>query len=271
MFNALSRLFRAVKYLFTGKVDEAADALSTNPTVISANYDRIVEEKRKRLNQYVDAVGAMIAQEENKKAKLTQLTEEIQKLEKLKSGAAARAKQLVDKYNGDANAVKNDPEYAKCQAAFKDFSSTLAEKQQRASELDEDMKQLATNVTNHKNQIQSLMRELDKLKEEKHDAVAEILSAKEEKQIADMVNGISNDKTAADLQRLREMRQKASASARVSREVAGLDSKRAESEFMEYAQQAASDDEFDALIGLSKDKDQTANDSPVRDTKIPEA
>jgi hypothetical protein len=86
-----------------------------------------------------------------------------------------------------------------------------------------------------------------------------------------MVNGISNDKTAADLQRLREMRQKASASARVSREVAGLDSKRAESEFMEYAQQAASDDEFDALIGLSKDKDQTANDSPVRDTKIPEA
>ncbi|MFM7928727.1 MAG: hypothetical protein ACKO9Q_13540, partial [Pirellula sp.] len=71
MFNALGRLFRAVKYLFTGKVDQAADALSTNPTVISANYDRIVEEKRKRLNQYVDAVGAMIAQEENKKAKLT--------------------------------------------------------------------------------------------------------------------------------------------------------------------------------------------------------
>ena len=269
MFNALGRLFRAVKYLFHGKVDQAADALSTNPTVISANYDRIVEEKRKRLNQYVDAVGAMIAQEENKKAKLTQLTDEVQKLEKLKAGAAARAKQLVDKYHGDANAVKNDPEYAKCQAAFKDFSSTLAEKQQRAAELEEDMKQLASNVTNHKNQIQSLMRELDKLKEEKNDAVADILSAKEEKQIADMVNGISNDKTAAELTRLREMRQKASASARVSREMAGLDAKRAETEFLEYAQQATSDDEFDALIGLSKD--QKASEAPARDTKIPEA
>jgi chromosome segregation ATPase len=269
MFKALGRLFRAVKYLFTGKVDQAADALSTNPTVISANYDRIVEEKRKRLNQYVDAVGAMIAQEENKKAKLTQLTEEVQKLEKLKAGAAARAKQLVDKYNGDAIAVKNDPEYAKCQAAFKDFSSTLAEKQQRANELEEDMKQLVTNVTNHKNQIQNLMRELEKLKEEKNDAVADILSAKEEKQIADMVNGISNDRTSADLQRLREMRQKASASARVSREMAGLDAKRAETEFLEYAQQATSDDEFDALIGLSKD--QKASEAPARDTKIPEA
>ena len=113
------------------------------------------------------------------------------------------------------------------------------------------------------------MRELEKLKEEKHDAVADVLSAKEEKQIADMVNGITNDKTAADLQRLRELRQKAAASARVSREVAGLDSKRAESEFLEYAQQVATDDEFDALIGLSKD--QKANDAPARDTKIPEA
>jgi chromosome segregation ATPase len=271
MFNALGRLFRAFKYLFTGKVDAAADALSTNPTVISANYDRIVEEKRKRLNQYVDAVGAMIAQEENKKAKLTQLTEEVQKLEKLKSGAAARAKQLVDKYNGDITAVKNDPEYAKCQAAFKDFSSTLAEKQQRANELEEDLKQLVGNVTNHKNQIQSLMRELEKLKEEKHDAVADVLSAREEKQIADMVNGISNDKTSADLQRLREMRQKASASARVSREMAGLDAKRAETEFLEYAQQATSDDEFDALIGLSKDKKGSDSESAARDTKIPEA
>jgi hypothetical protein len=51
--------------------------------------------------------------------------------------------------------------------------------------------------------------------------------------------------------------------------MAGLDAKRAESEFMEYAQQAASDDEFDALIGLAKD--QKAGEAPARDTKIPEA
>ena len=271
MFNAIGRLFRAIEYLFTGKVDAAADALSANPTVISANYDRIIEEKKKRLNQYKDAISAMIAQEESKKAKLTQLTDEVQKLEKLKSGAAARAKQLVDKYNGDVSAVKNDPEYAKCQAAFKDFSSTLAEKQQRATEIDDDLKQLMQNVTSHKNQIQSLMRDLDKIREEKHDAVADILSATEEKQIADMVNGISNDKTSEELQRLRDMRQKASANARVSRELAGMDSKRAETEFMEYAQKSAADDEFDALIGLSKDTKSSSQDASVRDAKIPEA
>jgi chromosome segregation ATPase len=269
MFNAIGRFFRAIKYLFTGKIDAAADALSANPTVISANYDRIIQEKKNRLNQYKDAISAMIAQEEAKKAKLTSLTEEIQKLEKLKAGAAGRAKQLVEKYNGDTVAVKNDPEYAKCQSAFKDFSSTLAEKQLRANEIDEDLKQLVQNVTGHKNQIQSLMRELDKIKEEKHDAVADVLSATEEKQIADMVNGISNDKTSEELQRLRDMRQKASANARISRELAGMDSKRAESEFLEYAQKSAADDEFDALIGLSQEK--KSSEPPAHDTKIPEA
>ena len=269
MFKAIGRFFRAIGYMFTGKVNSAADSISNNPTVISATYDKVIEEKKRRLNEYKDAISAMIAQEESKKEKLSTLTEEVQKLEKLKSGAAARAKQIVDKFSGDINAVKNDPEYLKCQSAYKDFTNTLFEKQNRATELEEDLKQLMSNVNGHKGQIQSLMRDLDKLKEEKHDAVADILSATEEKQIADMVNGISNDKTNEELHRLRDLRQKASANARISRELAGMDSKKAESEFMEYAQKSAADDEFDALIGLSAKKEST--ESNTAEAKIPEA
>jgi phage shock protein A len=269
MFKAIGRFFRAIGYMFTGKVNSAADSISNNPTVISATYEKVIEEKKRRVNEYKDAISAMIAQEESKKAKLSTITEEVQKLEKLKSGAAARAKQLVDKYQGDINAVKNDPEYLKCQSAYKDFSSTLIEKQKRAIELEEDLKQLIANVGGHKVQIQSLMRDLDKLKEEKHDAVADILSATEEKQIADMVNGISNDRTNEELHRLRELRQKASANAKISRELAGMDNQKAEADFLEYAQKTAADDEFDALIGLSAKKETTESNTP--DAKIPEA
>jgi len=269
MFSAIGRFFRAIKYLITGKVDNAADALSKNPTVIKATYEKVIEEKKRRINEYKDAISSMIAQEESKKKRLEGLTEEIDKLEKLKSGAAARAKAIVDKYNGDVVAVKNDPEYLKCQSAFKDFSSTLVEKRARATEIDDDLKQLINNVNGHKTQIQSLMRDLEKIKEEKHDAVADMLSANEEKQIADMVNGITNDKTSEELQRLREMRQKAVANARVSRELAGLDAKKAENEFLEYAQKNAADDEFDALIGISSQKDTTRQ--TTQDAKLPES
>ncbi len=269
MFKAVGKYFRAVWYLMTFRVDKASETLRSNPGVISANYDRVIEEKRKRLNQYKDAISAMIAQEETKKDKLRLVTSEIEKLEKLRSGAASKAKGLVEKYNGDVNAVKNDADYIKCQAAFKDFSSTLTEKQQRAYEIDEDLKQLVANVNGHKTQIQSLMRDLEKLKEEKHDAVADVLSASEEKQIADMMTGLSNDRTSEELRELRETRQKASANARVSRELAGMDTKRAEADFLEYAQTSESDDEFDALIGLSKKE--SASPVQQQDAKIPEA
>lgn len=268
MFKAVGKYFRAVWYLMTFRVDKASETLRMNPGVVSANYDRIIDEKRQRLNQYKDAVSAMIAQEESKKEKLRAVTDEIGKLEKLRAGAAAKAKKLVEQYNGDVEAVKRDPEYVKCQAAFKDFSSTLAEKQHRATEIDEDLKQLVANVSGHKTQIQSLMRDLDKLKEEKHDAVADILSASEERQIADMMTGLSNDRTSEELRELRELRSKSSANARVSRELAGMDTKRAEAEFMEYAQSTEADDEFDALIGLAK-KETPA--TAQQESKIPEA
>ncbi|MFK7734531.1 MAG: PspA/IM30 family protein [Pirellulaceae bacterium] len=269
MFKAVGKYFRAVWYLMTFRVDKASETLRMNPGVISANYDRVIEEKRSRLNQYKDAVSSMIAQEETKKDKLKQLTSEIEKLEKLKAGAAGKAKKLVEKYNGDINAVKGDPEYVKCQSAFKDFSSTLSEKQQRANELDDDLKGLVANVTGHKTQIQALLRELEKLKEEKHDAVADVLSATEEKEIADMMTGLSNDRTSEELRELREMRSKANANARISRELAGMDNSRAEAEFLEYAQTSDADDEFDALIGLSE-SESPATEQNQQDAQIPE-
>ena len=78
-----------------------------------------------------------------------------------------------------------------------------------------------------------------------------------------------NDRTNEELHRLRELRQKASANARISRELAGMDNKKAESEFLEYAQKSAADDEFDALIGLSAKKEST--ESTAKESKIPEA
>jgi chromosome segregation ATPase len=268
MFRAIGKYARAVWYLVTFRIDKASETLRMNPGVVSANYDRIIQEKRARINQYKDAIAAMVAQEETKKHKLKGLTEEIQRLEKLKSGAAAKAQQVAAKYNGDPEATRNDPEYLKCQAAFKDFTSTLAEKQSRVGELEADLIQLMENVNRHKVQIQSQMRDLEKLAEEKHDAVATILSAKEEKEIADLVSGIGDDKTSEELRELRELRQKASAGARVSRELAGLDTKQAENDFLQYASDSKANDEFDALIGIAQKPD---TDSPATEkTRIPE-
>lgn len=269
MFSAVGKYVRAVWYFMTFRVNKASETLRMNPGVISANYDRIIQEKRARVNQYKDAIGAMVAQEETKKQRLKTLNDEIARLEKLKAGAASKARRIAEQHGGDASVVHNDPEYIKCQTAFRDFSSTLAEKETHAAELEEDLDQLIKNVSGHQSQIQSLMRDLDKLKEEKHEAVADVLSAKEEQQIADMMTGLSNDRTSEELRELREMRQKARAGARVGRELAGLDTRRAEEEFLDYAQSTEAMDEFDALIGLNSAG--TENESNRQtDQRLPE-
>ena len=264
MFRAIGRYFRALRYLLTGRVDQARRALiSSNPGVVQATFDDIIQEKKSRISQYKDAVGGMIAQEEKKKTTLKRITSEIEKLTKLRDGAAAMARKLVAQHSGNSEAVRSDPEYIKCQSAFKDFSSSLIEKEQRAQELEEDIKGFDTNIAGHKTQLQSLLREIEELKTEKHETVAELLTATEEKEIADMLAGISQDRTSEELQELREIRDTAKATARISREVAGVDARRSEQEFLEYASQSVADSEFEALIGLAKETEGAAPEKPA--------
>jgi hypothetical protein len=98
MFRAIGRYFRAVGYLIVGKVDAARRTLSTSPDVVRANYDRIIDEKRKRIGQYKDAVGGMISQQEKKKVELKRQSEEVARLQKLREGAAAMARRVAERH-----------------------------------------------------------------------------------------------------------------------------------------------------------------------------
>jgi len=73
--------------------------------------------------------------------------------------------------------------------------------------------------------------------------------------IADTLAGIAKDGSAEELQRLRQLRQEVRAEARVSKELAGTDTKAQEAEFLEYARKSAASSEFDALLGLAEKVD----------------
>jgi chromosome segregation ATPase len=269
MFGAIFRYMRAFGYFVTGNIDQARKTLSQNPYVVQATFDHIIEDKSKRIQQYKQAVAALIAQEEKKKSELKRQSEEVARLQQLRDGAAAMARKLVERHGGAVESVKADPEYTKCQAAFADFSSTLKEKEGRCAELETDIAEIQNTVAGHKTQLQSLLRELEQVKQEKHATVADMVSAREEREIADILSGISDDRTSKELQEMREMRQQAKAGAKVSRELAGLDAKRSEEEFLKYATESRAQDEFDKLIGLGKQSESPTSE-PTR-SKIPEA
>jgi phage shock protein A len=274
VFGAFGRYLRAFWYLVTGRIDAARKELSKNPYVIQATFDSIISEKTKRIHHYKDAVAAMIAQEEKKISTIKKLTEEVNRLQSLKEGAAAKARTLASDLKARGKSleeIKKSEEYQKCLSAFNDFSSTLEEKTRHIAELEDDVKQLGQNLGNHKVQLQQLQREIGKLKEEAAATVADVITAKEEESIANMLAGISEDRTGKELQEMRELREGQKAKARVSRELAGTDTKRQEAEFIDYARTHASTDEFDRLIGLAEASDAAGREAePEAEPRLPE-
>lgn len=275
MFRAIGKWIKAVGYLLTGQVDSARRVLDTNPHVIRAKYNEIVREKISRIQQYKQAVAGLIAQEEAKMAKIKQLSEEVGNLERLKAGALAKAKQTVAKLQSagkSKEAIHADENYKKCLAAYNDFSSTLAEKQERIEELENNVADYKKTIGEHKVQLQQLLREVEKVRSEAADTVAEVISAKQEKEIADTIAGIAEDGTAEELQSLRKMRQEVKAEARVAKEMAGADAKAQENEFLEYARASESTSEFDSLIGLAEasESENRPKESEGKDTALPE-
>ncbi len=275
MFRAIGRWVKAVGYLLTGQVDSARRVLDTNPHVIRAKYDEVVREKVSRIQQFKQAVAGLIAQEEAKAAKIKQLSDDVANLERLKAGALAKAKQTVAKLQATGKSkeeVHSDESYKKCLAAYNDFSSTLTEKQERIDELESDVEEYKKTVGEHKVQLQPLLREVEKIRSEAADTVAEVISAKQEKEIADTIAGIAEDGTAEELQSLRQMRQEVRAEARISKEMAGTDTKAQEAEFLEYARTTESTSEFDALIGLADEVETPTEtpDSKTKDSALPE-
>ncbi|MEM6533737.1 MAG: hypothetical protein AAF654_14030 [Myxococcota bacterium] len=261
MFRAIGRYFRAIGYYITGNVDKARMSLQTDPNVIRATYAEIVREKSERIREYRNAVAGLVTQEEKKKHQVETLTQEVEKLEALKTGALAKAKKVAETLQkaGKSKAeIQHDEEYLKCKAAFSDFSSTLEEKQKRITEIEADIADYGEKIKGHKIQMQGLHRDLEKIKSEKEEAVADMITAKEEKEIADMLTGISEDGTAQQLQEMRELRAKAKAEARIATEMAGTDTRTQEAEFLEYARTSESQSEFDALIGLAEEVDTSA-------------
>ena len=261
MFKALGRWFRAFGYMLTGQIDSARRVLDENPHVIKAKFDEIVETKTSRIHQYKQAVASLIAQQEKKISRIKQLSEDVKKLENLKLGAGSQAKSLVAKLQGEGKTmdqIKHDETYMKCLSAFNDFSSTLTEKQNRIIDLEEDVAEYTKKISEHKVQVQSLIREVEKIKEEAAETVADVITAKEERDMADMISGISQDDTAKELAGLRDMRSQVKAEARISSELAGTETKAQEAEFLKFASESTSNTEFEALVGLAASQDTAA-------------
>lgn len=266
--RSLFKLIRAFWYLVTGRIDKIREGVESNPTAMKAQYNDIIKEKANRAKSFMDAVAGLMGSEENKKAKHAQLLKEIEGLSKLREGALAKAKSRANKLTADGKTqddVKGDAEYIKHSSAYRDFSSTMQEKEKRAEELEGELGEIGKSVANYKTQLEGINREIDKLRDESLEAVADVSAAKEQENINKALSNISGDSTAESLSNLRSSRQNAKNRAKITGELAGTTAKAQEADYLAAAASNEADSELDSLIfGGAKES------TPAMSEKLPE-
>ena len=190
--------------------------------------------------------------------------EQMEKLENRSERVDAGHLELHNRQNKQITAIQAslgavEAEKAKLKkllAEAESSSELVPSKEKRILELEGQLNQAAIESSNRQAasdaEKKELAEELEKVKSEANEAVADMVTAQEEKDISDMMTGISEDGSASQLSEMRELRRKAKAEARIASELAGTDTKSQEAEFLEYARTSEANSEFDALIGLAQ-------------------
>jgi RAB protein geranylgeranyltransferase component A len=177
LFSALGRWAKAFGYLLTGRVDQARKAIDANPHVMNAKYDEMIRTMQGKITQYINAASTVSAHVARKEIELARVNKEIEETERFRTGAVTIAKQVATKLQAAGKDTASDPEYAQHRAAFNDFSSTLGEKLKTKKELEDAITAGQETNRNHLFTLKNLKRELETLKKEKGEMVAEMISA----------------------------------------------------------------------------------------------
>ena len=154
--------------------------------------------KREDIQRYKNVIGQSIALIENKKNSLKGLTDDIDKLEKMKAGAITKSKNTAAELRdsgASAEEIKQHPDYVRHITSYNDYRTTLEEKNARIAKLEQDIERAQEDIETHKLQITGLHRDLEKVKTEQSEAVADLIAARTQQEVDDLLSGIRKDDT----------------------------------------------------------------------------
>jgi len=251
------RWLRAWIYKLTGFFGDAADEMQTDRHVMAATYDRSISAQQQRFQTVKTAVAELMGITEDKTTKINELNKRVEHLENVKAGAQGMLQQLINRLRTqnpgiDSEEIKRHPEYIEHSTAYNDADSTQKEVEERISEIEGDLKSRQAQIAQYTAELQQMQRSFSKLKEEKHEAIADVQIAQQAEAVDSVLAGISNDTTDKDLEAAREARKRAKNKAKISSQMAGTDAKSQESQYLQYAQSSKSNSKLDSLLDFGQ-------------------
>lgn len=262
--GAVGRFFKAIGYLLTFRLNKFSETIMSKPDIVKERYDDVIEAKAQDIQRVIDAVSGLIHLQEQKKNELKRITKQLTEDEEISGAVLAEAQDMVRKLQaaGKSQAeVEADPEYMQLLGEYNDVSSTKDERKERVESLKLGIQELDGKLQEQKLNLQHLKRDLDDLKMKAKEGVARLVSAQQEKELNDMLAGISTSDSARELEELDQVVGEAEAAARVTSELAGTDGKMRRAQLLEKHRGKKYSGEFSKLVGLAKETDTAAKEA----------
>jgi phage shock protein A len=270
MANPIFSLFRTIGYKILSIFGIVDKKLRMDPGVVGQKFDRHIDKLKTDIDKYMDAVSSIMSLTEKKNLEFRKTKERIKDLTMKKTGAFKLAQKRTAKLASEGKTpeeIKIDQEITKYSGYYRDFSSSLEREIERAEELGRDIEVSSKEIDKYKLQLIELRRKIDTLKKEKAQAVADVITTRQEVKLNKMIAGLSTDSEYQELEDIRQDISDYKNKAQLSRIVAGTEGK-LEEEAMKAAGRAteAENEFFDMLLTTPK----KGKEEKKKESKLPE-
>lgn len=261
ILRAFFRYFRMWNWKQARGIIKAADAQFTGSVDgIDAAFDIY---KDKMVNQYQglrDAVAEVEAILEDKRQRLEALNVEEEDLLEKREGALHKAEEA--QANGETEALDRHS------AAFERFQVRIDEIDVMQEKLNTDIQENTKSLNQYMLQLSEFQAEIERLPQQKAEAMAEFVSAQKIVELNDRLQGLESSLDRGPISAVLEANKKLSAKARISQKLAGADVRLQDKEYERAGRQSTARSKMDQMLAarrLEKQQKEGAKEAPVAD------
>jgi len=250
IFRAILRYFRFWNWKKARGIIKAADEQFTGSVDgISAAFDI---QKDKMVTQFQglrDAIAEVEGILEDKRARLEALNIEEEELLEKREGALARAE--------EAQAANDTAAFEKHSAAFERFQVRIDEIEQTQERLNNDVKDTTQTMERYMLQLQEFQAEIEKMPQQKAEAIADFVSASQIVELNDRLQGLETSLDKGPISAVLEANKRLTAKARISEKLSKVDVRLQDKEYARAGRVSTAKSKMEEMLAarrLEKEK-----------------
>jgi len=244
----ISAIFRYFKFWnwkkARGIIDAADEQFTGSVDGISAAFDIHKDEMIGKFNGLRDAISEVEAILEDKRSRLESLNNEEEDLLRKREGALAMAEK--------AKLENNDIDYEQHANAFERFQVRIDEIEAMQVRLEGEVKETSRTMDKYLLQLQNFQAEIEKLPNQKAEAIADFVTSKQIIDLNDRLQGLESSIDRGPISAVMQANKKLTAKARISEKLAKADVKLQDKEYEMAGRQSTAKSKMDQMLAARK-------------------